>query len=180
MDDYQKQENIYPEKIRICMPGKKGKVLALNVDGDVTCSTRGNDLKDDEWIFSDVDLPTEEKGYHIVSANYKMALDYNPKDGEQVNAVPYKGNDHTIWRISNNNEIYSFDNEGEKKYLWSLLGNLYVTHDEYLAENWELINLEGKEAAVVEPKKPDFFVLFLIVLILFLICYVIYVRYGKT
>ena len=126
--------------------------------------------------FDDLNLPTEEKGYHIISANYKLAMDYNPKEGEQVTAVPYKGENHTIWYISPDNEIYSFDDDGEKKYLWSLSGSLYVTHDEHLAEGWDIVNMEGVDAKISEPKKMDFIVPLLILLIIIMILWVIYFR----
>ena len=171
-------DHLLPEKIRICLPNKKGKALAITADGKLTCDNKNQDLKDDEWIFDDLNLPTEEKGYHIISANYKLAMDYNPKEGEQVNTVPYNGDNHTVWYISPNNEIYSFDNEGEKKYLWSLGGNLYVTHDEYLAEGWDIVNLDGAEAKIVEPKKTDLVVPFLMLLIIVMIIWVVYFR-GK-
>lgn len=164
-----------PEKIKICLPGKKGKVLAVTLDGDVVCETKKGDISDDEWVFKDLNLSTGEKGYHIISANYRFAMDYDQKTGEQVSTLPYKGRDHTVWHI-NNNEIYTIDRDGEKKYLWSILGKLYVTHDEYLAEGWQLVNLKGKNVKIEEEKKVDIIIPLLLLLILIMIIWVIYVR----
>jgi len=161
------------EKIRICMPGKKGKALAVKLDGDLVCETSNGD-KDDQWIFTDLYLPTEEKGYHVVSANYKLALDYNPKEGEQVSTTPYNGDNHTIWYISPENEIFCYDGD-VKKYLWSLLGNLYVTHDEYLAENWKIVDLKGHDTQITEPKR-EIFIPCMLLLIFLMVAWVIYFK----
>jgi len=178
MDNYKNEDfEILPEKLKICLPDKKGKALAVNSNGEITCNAKKNKNQDDEWIFTEVKLPSQEKGYHIVSANSQMVMHYNPKDGEQISTVPYLGQNHTIWVINKDNEIYTISpKNGEKMYLWSILGNLYVTHDEYLSEKFSIVDLKGKTAQITETEKVDILIPLLILLILIMIIWVIYFR----
>ncbi len=164
-----------PVPVKICIPLGNGreKVIAADVNGGVTCKRShadsddsngdANSLKDDQWVFTRVPeyllapipgIPVEKEGFNIISANFKLVLEYDPTTGEQISVAPYNEIDrnHTIWYVSLNNEIYTYDREGNKKYLWSLAGNLYVTHDEYLAETWKAIPMtEGHEGENLTP-----------------------------
>ena len=66
-----------------------------------------------------------------------MTIDYSPNRGECLHAVHYNSQpQHTIWHLIPDREIYTMDEDSEKRYLWSILDGVYVTPDEYLAERW--------------------------------------------
>jgi hypothetical protein len=129
--------------VKICVP-EQGKILAVSPDGNISCNEKHG--YETDWLLVKIDngsynnIITDE--YHIVSKNYKLTLEYDIEKGQQIIAEPFNHlKDHTKWNISQNNEIYTIKN-GEKYFLWSALGNIYATHDEYLAENWQLLGNE--------------------------------------
>lgn len=143
--------------VKICIPEQDGKVLTTNVDGSVSCGHSGIGSEDSSWILIKANSGNYEEilgpEYFIVSKNYKMTLDYDPSESEQIATIPFNNlKNHTRWHISEKNEIYTLDGD-VKKYLWSAMGNIYVTHDEYLAEGWQAISLEGEE--IVSDKKEQ-------------------------
>lgn len=136
--------------VKICIPSESGMVIAASPDGRLTCDIASGEARDEHWIFVDVPISLvpgipDNRGFNIVSANFKLVMDYDPSTGEQVSVVPYNEIDrtHTIWHVSEDNEIYTYDTFGDKKYLWSVLGNVYVTPDEHLAETWKAVSMEG-------------------------------------
>lgn len=177
------------EIVKICLPLEKGKIIAASPDGTLTCDIPSGEAKDEQWRFIQVKvpfipgIPHTEPGFNIVSINYKLVMDYDPATGEQIAVVPYNEIDRTktIWHISEDNEIYTYDNEGNKKYLWSAMGNIYVTHDEHLAENWQAVSMEGFEIPMTDKnfsKKEKWSAWLLVFIVVFLI-YLFYSRIRK-
>lgn len=175
--------------VKICIPSNKGKVLAALHDGALVCEENSGDSRDDQWLFVKVSEPpvrvfpnaevlqSGEDGYNIVSANFRLVMDYDPTNGEQISVVPYNEIDrtHTVWHVTLDDEIYTYDREGNRKYLWSVLGNVYVTPDEHLAETWKAVSLEGFDAPLAEerakPSKTNFGIWFLVFIILGLLVF---------
>jgi hypothetical protein len=171
------------KSVKICIPSKKGKVLAALHGGLLVCQKGQEESKDDQWLFvkvseppvtvySNSEIENNSDGYNIVSANFQLAMYYNPSTGEQVSVVPYNELDInlTVWHVTENGEIYTYDRDGNRKYLWSLSGNVYVTPDEYLAETWKTVSMEGYDIPLSEKKETDgspvFVILFILLLLL--------------
>lgn len=162
--DYFQNQVIDTDYFQICVPHGKGKMIAVTTEGEVKCQKDNGEI-DRQFLFLPVPgsvLPEDDdatdiheqrreedenrQGYYIVSANYSLALNYNPVEGEQIKAVPFGESElHTIWYVSPDSEIFTLDQDGEKKYLWSALDNIYVTRDEHLAEPWVTKTVEGKK-----------------------------------
>lgn len=95
----------------------------------------------------------EVNAYHIYSKNLSngdttkhFVLQYDPSRDEQVFTIPYDDStitQATLWNISPDGEIYTILPDGTSKYLWTILDGVFVTPDEYLAEPWTFISLEG-------------------------------------
>ena len=183
--------------VKICIPSDKGKVLAALHDGALVCEENNGDSRDDQWLFVKVSEPpvrvfpnaeieqSGEDGYNIVSANFRLVMDYDPTNGEQISVVPYNEIDrtHTVWHVTLDDEIYTYDREGNRKYLWSVLGNVYVTPDEHLAETWKAVSLEGYDThltnEVPRPVKKNLAFWGLILVIIALLAY-LYFRKSKA
>lgn len=174
--------------VKICIPSEKGKVLAALHNGELVCEQENSG--DDQWIFVKVSQPPalvfqnaeildSGDGYNIVSANLKLVMVYNPSTGEQISVIPYNEIDrtHTVWHVTENDEIYTYDRDGNRKYLWSVLGNVYVTPDEHIAETWKAISLEGFETPLVMnssvPEEKNGMIGLLIVTILALLAFLL-------
>lgn len=183
------------DAVKICIPSARGKVLAALHNGDLVCEgSEGGQSKDDQWIFVRTTEPPAQvfpnseitplpDGYNIVSANFRLVMDYDPSTGEQISVVPFNEIDrnHTIWHVTEEDEIYTYDREGNRKYLWSVLGNVYVTPDEYLAETWKAVSLEGFDTPLVagnleKGKGSTYLVILLIAVILALVAYLLIKR----
>ena len=115
-------------------PSEKGKVLGI--EDDKLCYLRPGD---GETLWSTRKVG---KGFHIVTAKGDKGLSYDPHVDEQIKILP-KDELHTLWHANDAGEIYTKLPNGEKKYLWSMSDGVYVTADEYLAENWKMVSLEG-------------------------------------
>ena len=157
-------KNLKGESFCLTIPSEKGKVLTVNVYGKLNYDSPAKDT-DCTWSFVRTqnyymtdDEDQELQGYYLVSKKYNMALDYDPTAGELIRAVPYiegEGGNHTIWHVSSNSEIFTIDLAGDgehKKYLWSILDGVYVTHDEHLAEPWTAITSSGLISKLSEQK----------------------------
>lgn len=184
------------EAVKICIPSEKGKVLAALHDGALVCEESQGDSRDDQWlfvkalettvapalVFPNSEIESPPPGYNIVSANFKLVMDYDPSVGEQVSVVPYNEIDrtHTTWHVTEDDEIYTYDREGNRKYLWSVLGNVYVTPDEYLAETWKAVSLEGFDVPLESgggkdsQKSHSKWVILLLLLVAALLAYLFY------
>jgi hypothetical protein len=179
------------DAVKICIPSEKGKVLAALHDGALVCEESNEESKDDQWLFVKVPEPPAlvfpnaeiqqdgRDGYNIVSANFRLVMDYNPSTGEQISVVPYNEVDrtHTIWHVTEDDEIFTYDRDGNRKYLWSVLGNVYVTPDEHLAETWKAVSLEGFDTPLVmsssAPEERGGYIIWLILAILALLAYLL-------
>lgn len=177
------------DAVKICIPSSRGKVLAALHDGALVCEKpKDGQTKDDQWLFVRTPVASAQvfynseitplpDGYNIVSANFRLVMDYDPSTGEQVSVVPFNEIDrnHTIWHVTEKDEIYTYDREGNRKYLWSILGNVYVTPDEYLAETWKAVSLEGFDTPLVGNVEKEngstYLVILLIAVILALLVY---------
>jgi hypothetical protein len=116
-------------------PSEKGKVLGIR-DNKLSYCAPGEDGCHTVWFPHSVD-----DGFHIIVVNTDLALHYDENADEQVKVVPRE--QATEWHITNDGQIYTDLKSGEKKYLWSISDGVYVTPDEYLAENWKMVSMEG-------------------------------------
>jgi hypothetical protein len=83
------------------------------------------------------------KGFHVTTASGDRALHYDPSQDEEVKVVDIGTPLLTEWHVNEQGEIYTKLPNGNRKYLWSMSDGVYVTADEYLAENWKMVSLEG-------------------------------------
>ena len=152
-----------------------GKVLSVTMDGALSYGKEPQG--DDVWKAVPVDGGPKNKdpGFHLVSGRFNQCLEYNPAHGEEVYAVPFlqlnipkadlETEPHTVWHMSEDHEIYTLLPSGDRKYLWTAARKLYATPDEYLAERWTAVGLEGYDIGLgphptpVESKRWDWIVI---------------------
>lgn len=124
-------------------PSEKGKFLSVDIAGDISYNHQGDRSVDQLWDL----IGNTDKGSFLVSRNFRMALDYDPtsSNGEKIIGKYFNPEiqTHTLWNFTKNNEIYTIDRAGDKRYLWNLAGEFFVTPDEHIAEHWTPIELEG-------------------------------------
>jgi hypothetical protein len=152
---------------RLLGPSKDGKVLVVDESGKLWYD-EPKDGVDADWTFIDCSphlngeqsSSSEEKEPKcIVSKNLKMVIEYENSGDEQISAKKFIHADkHTHWYVSQDNEFYCLSNEGEdeptKKYMWSALDKLFITSDDFLAEQFKAISKEGHDF-LFSPKKTS-------------------------
>lgn len=142
-------------------PNEKGKFLSVDLLGNVSFEYKAQEGRaktsiDQVWNVTEVSVEKMD-GFLLVSNMYKMALNYDPeRHGEKIHGKLFTGvtDGHTLWSFSDDEKnslyeegaihpIYTIDSLGDRRYLWSLLGEVYVTPDEHIAESWTVVSLEG-------------------------------------
>jgi hypothetical protein len=99
---------------------------------------------DDAWMLIPPNTGFYSDGFYLVSRIYRLVINYRPERGEGLTASPLTPTaENTIWYLTPESEIYTFDSDGERRYLWSILDSIYVTPDEHLAERWTAVPMEG-------------------------------------
>jgi hypothetical protein len=137
-------------------PNEKGKFLSVDLLGNVSFADRetggAKSAIDQVWNIIEISGVNGGgvDGFLLVSELYKMALNYDPeRHGEKIHGKLFTGatEGHTLWSFSDDkemeNSLYTIDANGDRRYLWSLTGNVYVTPDEHIAESWTPVSLEG-------------------------------------
>jgi hypothetical protein len=141
-------------------------MLVTDSHGQLSLSEPSDD-NDHQWEFIPVD--DAEQSYQIVSKKYDLAIHYDPIQGEDLKAIP-SNNSTTVWYVNKDNEIYT--DPQDKRYIWELAGNLYVTVDDYVCMAWNFVPLDKSVMKMTKEEKTDYFpwvVGGLIILILFCI-----------
>jgi hypothetical protein len=164
------------EPFRLSSKSDRTKVLSVDSDGNIHYAPQTSTDNEILWMF--LLPPMGYNGYYIVSENLGWILSYDPSKTEQVMALPYVDGAYetaTLWSISSEGEIYTTTMTGDKKYLWTVLDGVYVTHDEHLAENWTLKTPTGRD--LTPPKSIWSWCIWL--LLIGLIGLLIYLLYRK-
>jgi hypothetical protein len=116
-------------------PSEKGKILSIE-NGKLCHLPPGEGSS----IWTKKIVP---HGFHIMTLNKEHALHYDSSKDEEVKVVPTNFSNLTVWHSNENGEIYTQLPNNERKYMWTISDGVYVTPDEYLAENWKMVSLEG-------------------------------------
>ena len=165
--------------LRLSVPSKNGEVLSVDIYGKIFYDYADSGA-DDSWIITKPNITySKDDGFHLVSSQFRMVIDYKPEYGECLTASRYNRNGyHTVWYLTPDSEIYTIDQTGEKRYLWSILDGIYVTPDEHLAEKWTAVSMEGYDIGSPKPEPPpnDYTSLILIIILLFGIFFFIFRR----
>lgn len=161
-----------PGPFRLGVPSRRGEVLSVTINGRLFYDTP-NGGSDDLWILAPPNTGFYSEGFYLVSANYRLAIDYKPERGEGLCTSPLTfQSTHTIWYVTPDSEIFTIDHDGEKRYLWSILDSVYVTPDEHLAERWTAVSLEGYGVPLTPPKEnPNAIPVLGIILVVLLVIY---------
>ncbi|HMP28405.1 MAG TPA: hypothetical protein PKD85_02325 [Saprospiraceae bacterium] len=157
-------------------PEDKGKFLAVNLQGELSCKELTDPSTDKIWNKIEPKHNLGD-GFFLVSDNYRMSLDYKPDShGEEIKGKTFSpsAKTHTLWNMTEDNEIYTIDKNDDKKYLWPMIDMVFVTPDENMAEKWTPVSLEGYDMSP-EIKKIEsgfhryiWFFLFIVVLYIIL------------
>lgn len=146
-------------------PNEKGKYLSVDIEGNVKSTNDSGVHIDNIWEKIRSAIPNK---FYIVSKKYNLFLDYNPRlSGEKIWGKPYSD---TLWESTDDNEFYTIDQNGDKRYLWSLTDEVFVIPDEQLAEKWTPVSLEGyADFKDVKDNSPCIWVILFIVILFIVI-----------
>lgn len=157
---------------------EKGKVLAVNINGDVTYEYPDDKSTDKLWTMK---KEGDSEKFYLVSSEYRMILHYSPNDGEKIYGMLQgsgAGEEPALWEITKDNSIFTIDKNGDKRFLWSILDGVYVTPDEYIAEQYTPIPLNIDYTSEDAPQnRPERVFIFIWIALFILMLFMIFQKY---
>lgn len=166
----EKIEELNSESVHLSSSLSKGKLLTLNSKNKITLEKKkpgsSNNTECQMWKL----IPSGDGGFFISSPKGKVICHYMKNEGDisvkdlsidTIKRYQQKnledGNEvcnGCVWKLGKNSEIYQDNPKGGERYLWLVNGELFVTLDGFLADNWVIVSDVEKYSRNIYDGKP--------------------------